>query len=121
MPLVPTEDLIDAVEVARLLGLSHRNTVSQYLLKYPEMPRPSSTLAPAVLVSGCGPMSSLGSLAAARSAGGARGKTPAPVSRIATPLGGVAIARGGHQPEPRGEQGNPDRRSTRRHASQQGL
>jgi glutathione-regulated potassium-efflux system ancillary protein KefG len=34
------EDLIDAREVARILGLSHRNTVSLYLRRYPEMPRP---------------------------------------------------------------------------------
>lgn len=46
MPLLPTEDLIDAVEVARLLGLSHRNTVSQYLVKYQAMPRPIIDLGP---------------------------------------------------------------------------
>jgi predicted DNA-binding transcriptional regulator AlpA len=46
MPLVPTEDLIDAVEVAHLLGLSHRNTVSQYLIKYTDMPRPVIDLGP---------------------------------------------------------------------------
>jgi hypothetical protein len=34
------EDLIDAHDVARILGLSHRNTVSLYLRRYPEMPRP---------------------------------------------------------------------------------
>ena len=40
MPRVNTEDLIDANDVARLIGLTHRNTVSQYLHKYPQMPRP---------------------------------------------------------------------------------
>jgi hypothetical protein len=34
------EELIDAHEVARILGLSHRNTVSLYLRRYPDMPRP---------------------------------------------------------------------------------
>jgi predicted DNA-binding transcriptional regulator AlpA len=46
MPLVRTEDLIDAQEVARLVGLAHRNTVSQYLDKYPDMPRPVIDLGP---------------------------------------------------------------------------
>jgi predicted DNA-binding transcriptional regulator AlpA len=40
MPRVNTEDLIDANDVAQLVGLAHRNTVSQYLHKYPDMPRP---------------------------------------------------------------------------------
>jgi predicted DNA-binding transcriptional regulator AlpA len=34
------DDLIDARDVARILGLTHRNTVSQYLHRYPDMPRP---------------------------------------------------------------------------------
>ena len=46
MVLVETEDLIDSNEVALLLGLSHRNTVSQYLTKYPDMPRPVIDLGP---------------------------------------------------------------------------
>jgi len=33
-------DLIDAHEVAALLGLSQRNTVSLYQHRYPDMPRP---------------------------------------------------------------------------------
>jgi predicted DNA-binding transcriptional regulator AlpA len=33
-------DLIDAHEVARILGLAHRNTVSQYQRRYADMPRP---------------------------------------------------------------------------------
>lgn len=37
---IDVEDLIDAHAVAELLGLSHRNTVSQYQRRYPEMPRP---------------------------------------------------------------------------------
>lgn len=39
-PQVATEDLIDAQGVADVLGLSHRNTVSQYQRRYPDMPRP---------------------------------------------------------------------------------
>ena len=39
-PEVRTEDLIDAHEVAELLGLAHRNTVSSYQRRYPDMPRP---------------------------------------------------------------------------------
>lgn len=39
-PRVRTEDLIDAQGVADLLGLSHRNTVSSYQKRYPDMPRP---------------------------------------------------------------------------------
>jgi hypothetical protein len=40
MPTVKTEDLLDAQGVADLLGLSHRNSVSSYQTKYPDMPRP---------------------------------------------------------------------------------
>jgi len=39
-PNVRTEDLIDAKEVADLLGLGHPNSVSTYLHRYPDMPRP---------------------------------------------------------------------------------
>lgn len=39
-PRVETEDLLDAQGVADVLGLSHRNTVSQYQRRYPDMPRP---------------------------------------------------------------------------------
>lgn len=39
-PRVETEDLIDAQGVAQLLGLAHRNTVSVYQRRYPDMPRP---------------------------------------------------------------------------------
>jgi glutathione-regulated potassium-efflux system ancillary protein KefG len=37
---VDTDDLIDAQEVARILGLAYRNTVSEYQAKYADMPRP---------------------------------------------------------------------------------
>ena len=37
---VDSDDLIDAQEVANLLGLAQRNTVSLYQRRYPEMPRP---------------------------------------------------------------------------------
>jgi predicted DNA-binding transcriptional regulator AlpA len=39
-PEVNTEDLIDAQGVAELLGVTHRNTVSTYQRRYPDMPRP---------------------------------------------------------------------------------
>ncbi|MEX2324054.1 MAG: hypothetical protein WEA29_09835 [Acidimicrobiia bacterium] len=39
-PRVDTEDLIDAQAVAELLALAHRNTVSAYQKRYPDMPRP---------------------------------------------------------------------------------
>jgi len=39
-PKVDTEDLIDSQEVADLLGLSHRNSVSTYLRRYEAFPRP---------------------------------------------------------------------------------
>lgn len=39
-PTVNTGDLIDARGVAEILGLKHRNTVSEYQARYPEMPRP---------------------------------------------------------------------------------
>jgi predicted DNA-binding transcriptional regulator AlpA len=39
-PRVDTKDLIDAKGVAELLGLAHRNTVSVYQRRYPDMPRP---------------------------------------------------------------------------------
>jgi predicted DNA-binding transcriptional regulator AlpA len=37
---VDVDKLIDTQDVARLLGLSHRNTVSEYQAKYDDMPRP---------------------------------------------------------------------------------
>ena len=39
-PLVRTEDLIDAHEVAEILGLSNSDAVSVYQSRYPDMPRP---------------------------------------------------------------------------------
>ena len=39
-PDVNTDDLIDAQGIAELLGLTHRNTVSGYQRRYPDMPRP---------------------------------------------------------------------------------
>lgn len=39
-PTVRTEDLIDAKEVAALLGLGHPNSTSTYLHRYSDMPRP---------------------------------------------------------------------------------
>ena len=38
--MVNTDDLCDAHEVAELLGLSHSNSVSGYLRRYVDMPRP---------------------------------------------------------------------------------
>jgi len=37
---VDIDDLIDVNGVAALLGLTHRNTVTTYLRRYPDMPRP---------------------------------------------------------------------------------
>jgi glutathione-regulated potassium-efflux system ancillary protein KefG len=37
---VDLEELLDANGVADLLGLAHRNTVSVYQHRYPDMPRP---------------------------------------------------------------------------------
>jgi len=39
-PMVDVKDLIDAQAVADLLDLSHANSVSTYLRRYPDMPRP---------------------------------------------------------------------------------
>jgi hypothetical protein len=39
-PLVRTEDLVDAQELATLLGLAHANSVSTYQRRYRDMPRP---------------------------------------------------------------------------------
>ena len=39
-PMVDTADLVDAHGVAELLGLAHRNSVSAYQRRYPDMPRP---------------------------------------------------------------------------------
>jgi hypothetical protein len=40
MPLVDTNDLVDAHGVAELLDLSHPNSVSTYQKRYADMPRP---------------------------------------------------------------------------------
>lgn len=37
---VDVDDLVDARQVAQILGLTHPNTVHQYQQRYPEMPRP---------------------------------------------------------------------------------
>lgn len=39
-PDVNTDDLVDANEVAEMLGLSHRNSVSTYLRRYHDFPQP---------------------------------------------------------------------------------
>jgi hypothetical protein len=39
-PLVRTEDLVDAQELAEMLGLAHPNSVSTYQHRYSDMPRP---------------------------------------------------------------------------------
>lgn len=45
-PKVRTEDLVDAHEVAAILRLSHANSVSTYLRRYSDMPRPVVDLGP---------------------------------------------------------------------------
>jgi hypothetical protein len=39
-PIVRTEDLADAQQLADLLGLTHPNSVSTYQRRYRDMPRP---------------------------------------------------------------------------------
>lgn len=39
-PMVDTDDLCDAREVAHLIGLSHANSVAGYQRRYLDMPRP---------------------------------------------------------------------------------
>jgi predicted DNA-binding transcriptional regulator AlpA len=43
---VLVDDLIDAHDVAAILGLAHRNTVSKYQTRYDDMPRPVVNLGP---------------------------------------------------------------------------
>jgi len=43
-PRINSEDLIDSEGVAEILGLSHRTTVTGYLNRYPDMPRPVVSL-----------------------------------------------------------------------------
>ena len=37
---VAIDDLIDAHDVARILGLAYRNSISEYQARYADMPRP---------------------------------------------------------------------------------
>jgi glutathione-regulated potassium-efflux system ancillary protein KefG len=37
---VDVDDLIDTLGVASIVGLAHRNTVSEYQARYDDMPRP---------------------------------------------------------------------------------
>ncbi len=39
-PMVHTDDLADAHELAAILGLAQANSVSLYQRRYPDMPRP---------------------------------------------------------------------------------
>jgi glutathione-regulated potassium-efflux system ancillary protein KefG len=43
MTTVRTGDLIDSAQVAAILGLSHRNSVTTYVRRYPDFPRPVVT------------------------------------------------------------------------------
>lgn len=38
---VDIDDLIDVGQVARLLGLSHKNSVTTYMRRYSDFPRPA--------------------------------------------------------------------------------
>jgi predicted DNA-binding transcriptional regulator AlpA len=96
---VETDDLIDANDVAALLGLSHRNTVSQYLIKYREMPRPVIDLGPKRPRLWLRP--EIEAWLARR--GPVRRGRPAKGSNINLenfhpPSGGVEVARGGRKP-----------------------
>ena len=44
MATIDAGDLIDAHGVAKILGLSHSNSVSTYQRRYPDMPRPAVDL-----------------------------------------------------------------------------
>jgi predicted DNA-binding transcriptional regulator AlpA len=95
---VATEDLIDAQEVARLLGLSQRNSVSLYLKKYADMPRPVIDLGPNRPRLWLRPdieswLTRRGPVRRGRPA-----KDSSTSSENRHPPGGVAVARGGHQP-----------------------
>jgi predicted DNA-binding transcriptional regulator AlpA len=37
---VDVDELVDTHEVSKILGLAHRNTVSEYQSRYDDMPRP---------------------------------------------------------------------------------
>ncbi len=39
--MIDADDVIDAREIAAILGLSHSNTVSLYQRRYSDMPRPA--------------------------------------------------------------------------------
>lgn len=121
MPLVPTEDLIDAVEVARLLGLSHRNTVSQYLIKYPDMPRPIIDLGPSRPRLWLKPDIESWIARRGQVRRGRPSKDSSTSSENRHPPGGVAIARGGHQPERRTAQQHPRGASAEKAPSEEGL
>jgi len=45
-PKIDTDDLLDTQGVAEILGLAHRNTVTQYQRRYEDMPRPVFDLGP---------------------------------------------------------------------------
>lgn len=45
-PMVNTDELVDAREIADLIGLAHPNSVSLYQRRYPDMPRPVIDLGP---------------------------------------------------------------------------
>lgn len=45
-PQFDTDDLVDALGVAALLGLRQRTSISVYQQRYPDMPRPVLDLGP---------------------------------------------------------------------------
>ena len=40
-PMIDSDDLIDSAEVAEVLGLSHRSSVTTYLRRYADFPVPA--------------------------------------------------------------------------------
>jgi predicted DNA-binding transcriptional regulator AlpA len=96
---VETDDLIDANDVAALLGLSHRNTVSQYLYKYADMPRPVIDLGPKRPRLWLRPdieawLTRRGPVHRGRPAKGSKTSS----ENFHPPCGGVKVARGGRKP-----------------------
>lgn len=63
---VDLDDLIDVGEVAALLGLAHKNSVTTYLRRYADFPAPALEFAEGNVALGCERTSSAGTSAGKR-------------------------------------------------------